>query len=72
MPKKHYVNTHREKRKFGGKWFALTGTAYNKVDAEFMAESARRNKYKARIIKRTGKGFGYGRTPRYAIYTRMS
>jgi hypothetical protein len=61
---------HKKIMKFNGKRYRLKDTAYNKEDAIVMAESARRRGWSARINKRTGKGFGYGREPMYGIYIR--
>ena len=61
---------HRRVKIFGGKRYHLKGTAYNKADAELMVADARKGGHSARICKRVGKSFGYGREPKYGIYIR--
>jgi len=61
---------HKKIKIFGGKRYHLKGTAYNKVDAELMVKDARKSGYSVRLSKRTGKGFGYGKEPKYGIYIR--
>jgi len=62
--------SHKDVKIYNGKRYFLRGTAYNKVDAELLIKDARKNGYKVRLSKRTGKSFGYGHEPKYGIYMR--
>jgi len=66
------ASTWSKTKKFSSREYELKGTAYNKADAELMAESARKNGYNVRIKKRSGKRLGYGEEPQYGIYIRKS
>jgi len=61
---------HKKTMKFDGKTYQLKGTTYNREDAVILANDGRKSGYNVRINKRTGKGFGYGKLPMYALYVR--